>query len=38
MQAAGNPCAICGGCAACLADGPIPDFEGFGVSIVAGIF
>ncbi|MCD6583336.1 MAG: subtilosin A family bacteriocin [Candidatus Omnitrophica bacterium] len=31
-------CSSCGICALCLADGPIPDFEGFGTAALYGLF
>lgn len=34
----GKDCSICSLCAICFADGPIPDFEGFGVYGLFGLF
>ncbi|WPX09668.1 subtilosin A family bacteriocin [Anaerocellum danielii] len=31
-------CAACSLCAICLSDGPIPDFEGFAIAGIAGLF
>jgi len=33
----GNPCSSCAICAICFADGPVPDFEGFGIVGLSGL-
>ncbi len=35
---AANPCAACSICAACLVDGPIPDFEGIAIEGLLGLW